>query len=109
MQGRDPEDPLVSPLYVADASGLAPTLILTAEYDALRLEAEAFARKLTRASVRTRLIRYSGMDHAFMDKIGLYPQAEDCMEEIAEEIRRLESRGGTEAKARQGDIPGVPQ
>jgi hypothetical protein len=29
------------------------------------------------------------MDHAFVDKIGLYPQAEDCMEEIAAEVRRL--------------------
>jgi acetyl esterase/lipase len=92
LQGHDSTDPLVSPLYVADATGLAPTLILTAEYDALRLEAEAFARKLKRASVRTRLIRYCGMDHAFMDKIGLYPQAEDCMEEIAAEIRGLPHR-----------------
>jgi acetyl esterase/lipase len=93
LQGHDSADPLVSPLYVADASGLAPTLILTAEYDALRLEAEAFARKLTRDSVRTRLIRYNGMDHAFMDKIGLYPQAEDCIDEIAAEVCRLESAG----------------
>jgi acetyl esterase/lipase len=93
LQGHDPADPLVSPLYVADASGLAPTLILTAEYDALRLEAEAFARKLTKASVRIRLIRYNGMDHAFMDKIGLYPQAEDCIEEIAAEVRRLQNTG----------------
>jgi acetyl esterase/lipase len=89
LHGNDPADPLVSPLYIADATGLAPVLILTAEYDALRLEAEAFARKLTRASVRTRVIRYRGMDHAFVDKIGLYPQAEDCMEEIAAEVRRL--------------------
>jgi len=93
LQGEDPTDPLVSPLYVSDATGLAPTLILTAEYDALRLEAEAFARKLMRASVRTRVIRYCGMDHAFVDKVGLYPQAEDCMEEIAAEVRRLQSAG----------------
>jgi acetyl esterase/lipase len=98
LQGDDPADPLVSPLYVTDATGLVPTLILTAEYDALRLEAEAFARKLTRASVRTRVIRYCGMDHAFMDKIGLYPQAEDCMEEIAAEVRRLKSQGGTDSE-----------
>ncbi len=98
VQGRDSADPLVSPLYVADASELAPALILTAEYDALRLEAEAFARKLTRASVRTRLIRYSGMDHAFMDKIGLYPQAEDCIEEIAAEVRRLDNEGSENVK-----------
>jgi len=93
LQGHDSGDPLVSPFYVGDPSGLAPTLILTAEYDALRLEAEAFARKLRRASVRTRLIRYSGMDHAFLDKIGLYPQAEDCIEEIAAEVRDLQRAG----------------
>jgi acetyl esterase/lipase len=89
LHGNDPAEPLVSPLYLPDAVGLAPALILTAEYDALRLEAEAFARKLARASVKTRLIRYCGMDHAFVDKIGLYPQAEDCMNEIAREIRGL--------------------
>jgi len=97
LRGTDPADPLVSPLYVPDATGLPPTLILTAEYDALRLEAEGFARKLRRASVRTRVIRYRGMDHAFVDKIGLYPQAEDCMEEIAAEVRQLRSRNGTDS------------
>lgn len=93
LQGNDPTDPLVSPLYVPDATGLAPALILTAEYDALRLEAEAFARKLTRAAVRTRMIRYCGIDHAFVDKVGLYPQAEDCTKEIAVEILTLKSGG----------------
>lgn len=93
LQGNDPTDPLVSPLYVPDATGLAPALILTAEYDALRLEAEAFARKLTRAAVRTRVIRYCGIDHAFVDKVGLYPQAEDCTKEIAVEILTLKSGG----------------
>ena len=53
------------------------------EFDGLRLEGEAYARALKRAGVRAKLIRYSGVEHAFIDKIGLYPQAEDCMAEIA--------------------------
>lgn len=84
----DPAHPLVSPLLAADSSGLAEALIITAEYDALRLEGEAYAKKLSEAGVKTRIIRYCGMDHAFMDKYGIYPQAEDMMDEIASGFRR---------------------
>ncbi|MGA9467541.1 MAG: alpha/beta hydrolase [Exiguobacterium marinum] len=90
LQGKtDVTHPLVSPLFADDVSGLPPTLIVTAEYDYLRLEGEAYARKLARASVPTRLIQYRGMDHAFMDKLGDYPQAEDCMNEIALGLKEL--------------------
>ena len=81
--------PLVSPLFADDVSGLPPTLIVTAEYDYLRLEGEAYARKLARAGVPTRLIQYRGMDHAFMDKLGDYPQADDCMNVIAKGLKEL--------------------
>ena len=90
LQGNaDVTHPLVSPLFASDVSSLPPTLIVTAEYDYLRLEGEAYARKLARAGVPTRLIQYRGMDHAFMDKLGDYPQAEDCMNEIAKELKEL--------------------
>lgn len=65
------------------------TLIVAAQYDYLSVECEAYAKKLTRFGVGMKLIQYKGMDHAFIDKIGLYPQAEDCMKEIAKEIRRI--------------------
>lgn len=90
LQGEvDVTHPLVSPLFADDVSGLPPTLIVTAEYDYLRLEEEAYARKLARAGVPTRLIPYRGMDHAFMDKLGDYPQADDCMNEIAKGLKEL--------------------
>lgn len=61
LQGEvDVTHPLVSPLFADDVSGLPPTLIVTAEYDYLRLEGEAYARKLARAGVPTRLIQYRG-------------------------------------------------
>lgn len=81
-------NPLVSPIFGV-LTGLAPALIVNAEYDYLRLEGEAYGRMLQAAGVPAVNLRYRGMDHAFMDKIGEYPQAEDCMREIAACFRRV--------------------
>ncbi|MEH7484297.1 alpha/beta hydrolase [Neobacillus drentensis] len=89
----DSVHPYASPLFADDLSGLPETLIVTAEYDALRLEAEAYAKKLKRFDVKTKLIQYNGMDHAFFDKIGQYPQAEDCVDEIVKAMRSLFQTG----------------
>ncbi|WP_434059743.1 alpha/beta hydrolase [Paenibacillus odorifer] len=90
LQGKVPAtSAYTSPLLVEDLSGMPDTLIITAQYDYLTLECEAYARKLQRAGVNTQYIRYNGVDHAFMDKIGIYPQAEDCMNEIANGIKRI--------------------
>lgn len=89
LQGKDSSDPYVSPILSENLSLMPEALIITAEYDALRLEAEAYAKKMAREGVNTTLIEYKGMDHAFIDKIGLYPQAEDCMNEIAKGIKNF--------------------
>ncbi len=34
------------------------------------------------------MLHYQGVDHAFVDKLGYYPQAEDCLAEIARVIRQ---------------------
>ena len=81
-------EPGASPLLAEDFTGYPPTLMVTAEYDYLRLEAEMYARKLAEAGASVRVIRYGGMEHAFLDKCGFYPQAEDCVDEIAEAVRR---------------------
>ncbi|MBB3110107.1 acetyl esterase/lipase [Paenibacillus phyllosphaerae] len=86
LQGAGSDNPLVSPLLIEDAAGLPELLVVTAEYDYLRLEGEAYGQLLAEAGVRTRVIRYEGMDHAFLDKYGEYPQAEDCMDELARGI-----------------------
>lgn len=92
LQGRaEVTDPYMSPI-LADLHGMPDTLIITGEFDFLRLENEAYARKLARSGVNTTVIQYNGCDHAFMDKIGQYPQAEDCMTEIANGVRRRFNR-----------------
>lgn len=78
-------DPLISPLFVVDdtARQMPPTMIITGEYDFLRIESEVFAKKLARQGVNTTLFRYRGLDHGFVDKIGYFPQSEDVIDEIA--------------------------
>jgi hypothetical protein len=35
------------------------------------------------------IVWYRGMDHAFIDKCGIYPQAQDCLNEISKDIKAL--------------------
>jgi acetyl esterase len=83
----DAKDSRVSPIYAEDLSGLPPALIITAEYDTLRDEAEAYAQRLKTAGVATRYICTEGMVHGFLQMRGLVPDAQIATEEIARALR----------------------
>ncbi len=62
-----PADPRVSPLFASDEviAATPPALVITAEFDPLRDEGDAYAAKLAHLGVPTSHVRFSGMCHAF--------------------------------------------
>jgi len=79
--------PDLSILYHDDFSRFPKTLIITAQYDYLRIQGWQYAGKLKAAGVPVRVINYLGTDHGFFDFLGVVPQAEDLALLIADEIR----------------------
>ena len=85
--GADPADPRLSPLRLPDVSGLAPATVVTAECDVLRDEGERYARRLAEAGVPAEIRRFEGAVHAFFVLPGLFDQAVEARDYVAERLR----------------------
>jgi acetyl esterase len=83
----DRRDPDLAPLN-ADLAGLPPALVITAEYDILRDEGEAYAAALATAGVPTVAVRYLGLNHNFQRKLAMFDAAPLAVGQIAEALRR---------------------
>lgn len=79
----DLRDPRCSPLHADLPSGLAPAYVVTAGFDPLRDEGEAYARKLVAAGVEIELKRFPGQIHGFFNIVGVGRSARAANAEIA--------------------------
>ncbi len=84
----DPDDPRVAPL-LGDVTGVAPAVVVTAEYDPLRDEGEAYADTLEAAGVPVDRTRYDGLVHGFIDMATMSPAAGAALDDLVRRVGAL--------------------
>lgn len=88
---RDEQDginPYASPLLADDLSHLPPALVITAGFDPLRDEGEAYAERLKTAGVPVETTRYDSMIHGFCWVPGAIEQGKRAIDQVASTLKR---------------------
>lgn len=84
---NDPADVRVSPLKSDDLAGLAPAIVVTAGFDPLVDQGEAYAKRLRDAKVPVAYRCYDALAHGFTAFTGVVPRADCACREIAGLVR----------------------
>lgn len=91
----DAADPFISPLRAADLSALPPALVVTAEYDVLRDEGQAYAKRLATSGVPVESWQVEGVIHAFIHYGGVIERGQSVLREVGERLRRVLGGAGS--------------
>ncbi len=83
----DAAHPHASPLRALDLSNLPPALVITAEFDPLRDQGEAYAMRLLSANVPVTYRCYDGMIHCFLSFAKELERAKEGLREVIEALR----------------------
>lgn len=81
LDGRDPADPLASPLYL-DFTGFPPVRIHTGDDEMLLDDSRRFAQRASDAGVDVQLDIWEGMLHGFPASVALFDAAHVALDEI---------------------------
>lgn len=82
-------EPHIAPLQAESLANLPQALVVTAEYDPLRDEGEAYGRRLKDAGVATEIVRYDGMIHGFVHMNALIPNGRMALTKCVQELRKV--------------------
>ena len=86
QQPADRSNPLATPPR-AVLAGLPPATVITAEFDPLRDEGEAYADRLRAAGIEVSARRYLGVIHGFASMPYLTPMANRAIADVAADLR----------------------
>ncbi|WP_306306703.1 alpha/beta hydrolase [Nocardia testacea] len=84
-------DPYAAPMRAESLHGLPPALVITAEVDPIRDDAEASAQRLRHEGVAVSSTRYTGVFHGFFTEVGVFTQTEQAIGEVCRHLRDLAS------------------
>jgi acetyl esterase len=86
---KDATNPYASPLLAKDLGGLPPALVMTAEFDPLRDEGEAYAARLAVAAVEVDAMCWEGQFHGSQSMAKLIPdEAAEYHREVTSALRK---------------------
>jgi acetyl esterase len=80
-------EPRASPLFARDVSGAPPAMVLTAGFDPLRDEGDAYAEKLRAGGIPVEHMSLPGMVHGFMMMAGGVREADRTLDRVACSLR----------------------
>jgi acetyl esterase len=92
-EGADPADVRISPLRALNLAGLPTAIIHTAEFDPMRDEGNAYARRLLAAGITVEHVCHDGMVHNFHALGAVLPQGRLVLAQIGEQVRRVVAIG----------------
>ncbi len=100
LSGReDAANPYAAPLRAKSLAGQPPALVITAEYDPLRDEGEAYAKRLQEAGVETTSTRYDGVIHGFFNMGAVVDKGRQAVDEACAALRNAFARSGAPSAA----------
>ena len=90
----DAANPYAAPLQAKSLVGQPRALVITAEFDPLCDEGEAYAKRLTEAGVETTATRYDGMIHGFFSMGAVVDKGQQAVDETSKALRSAFARSG---------------
>lgn len=90
LQGSSHDkNPYAVPASAKDFKGVAPAIVLAAEYDPLESDAENYTQLLKEAGVPTTFKLFEGVNHGFTVNFAQTPVAQESMDYLANEIKKI--------------------